>query len=135
MSSDKNLRKYERYKLEPYKNPYQDKLNKDDIYIELSLDEPIKGNILDIGLKGLCMVCRGLAAARINEITTLDNFFIKLFLEKNNFIIGAKKVWHNSTKDENGGTIFKAGIEFDIMASEDMLKLSSVLEKIRNRAH
>jgi c-di-GMP-binding flagellar brake protein YcgR len=103
------------------------------VYLEFDLDnsETVKAGIFDISIGGIAVVVNGLDESLMGKIEKLDDFFIRLHIKNNMFLIGVEPVWKIYKKQERD-FIFKGGYKFDLMSEKDRLELSELIEELRS---
>ena len=122
-------RKIERYKLSDFIN---EKLSKDDIYVEFNLNEWIMGKIVDISMNGIGFEIDQLEYTKFRELINSNELYIKIHYSNEVILAGTKIAWKIVIKEKEK-PIVKGGLFFTIMESESKLKLATLLESIRNK--
>ncbi|HOO72592.1 MAG TPA: hypothetical protein PK926_12590 [Spirochaetota bacterium] len=102
-----------------------------DIYVELDLNGMIRGRAIDISLFGLGLIIDEINEKQIEAFRTMEEVFMKLYYGGEIILLGVKNVW-NRLLSESGKMVFKSGVKINIISPEDKLKLSSLIEKMRN---
>ncbi|HRZ28470.1 MAG TPA: hypothetical protein P5346_09840 [Spirochaetota bacterium] len=106
-------------------------LNERDIYVELDINGVIRASAIDISLFGLGLVIHEINERQIENFKSMDEVFIKLYMGSEVMFLGVKSVW-NRLLSEAGKMVFKSGVRINIISPEDKLKLSTLIEKMRN---
>jgi hypothetical protein len=102
----------------------------EDVRFEIDKIEHIRGKAMDINLHGMGMIIEDITREKAGHIEGLSTFYMKIFLGNEVMMIGVKKMWHKLIV-ENGKHVYKGGVKFEIISSDDRLKLSRFLENIR----
>jgi hypothetical protein len=106
-------------------------LDERDVYVELDVNGIIRGSAVDISVFGLGLVIHEINERQIENFRTMNEVFIKLFMGPEVILLGVKSVW-NRLLSESGNMVFKSGVKINIISPEDKLKLSGLIEKMRN---
>jgi hypothetical protein len=101
-----------------------------EVSCEFDFDRSLRGRVMDISLKGLGIEIHGLNVIQSRKIGSLDKYLLTITFGKVSILAGVKSVWSHELPGE-GSVMFKAGVLIDLISTEDRLKLSEIVEKIR----
>jgi hypothetical protein len=102
-----------------------------DIVVELDVFGLVRARAVDISLFGLGLVINDISEKQIENFKTLDEMYLKLHYGSDMILLGVKSAW-NRLLSESGKLVFKSGVKITLISPEDKLKLSRIIEKIRN---
>jgi len=104
----------------------------EDIFsLEIDVQGPVRGQVLDISLKGACVEFSGLDDSTINNINMSQDIFLKLFWGDDFIVVGGRNIWHTFFS-RDGVNKYRCGMEFQIMSPEDTLRLADSIENLRS---
>jgi hypothetical protein len=98
--------------------------------IEFDLNGLGTGRIIDLSPSGIGFEIDGIGPERNGELLALETFFIKIFINKEFILAGARIAWLRTMKTD-GSPVLKGGLEFDIMSADDRIRLIDLIENIR----
>jgi hypothetical protein len=101
--------------------------------VEFDLDGLGIGRIVDLSPSGIGFEIDDIGPERNDELLALETFFIKIFINKEFILAGARIAWLRTMKTD-GSPVLKGGLEFDIMSAEDRIRLIDLIDNIR-KAH
>jgi hypothetical protein len=123
-----DLREAVRYYI--YKSTHE-QLEWGEVHVEFDFDNSIRGRPLDISLKGIGIEIPGLDNQQLEMIKNCENYMVKLHFGEEFLLAGLKNAWSRVIYEE-GKMIFKGGFTIDVISPQDRLKLSGIIETIRN---
>ena len=102
------------------------------IYIETDLEGiPCRGTMRDLSLRGMGAEFPGLTGDQYGTLRALDEFFLKIYIGEDFILTGVKAVWRSHIVTEEGFT-YRGGMVFTIVAPEDMLRISALVDELLN---
>ncbi len=102
----------------------------DKIYLEIDIDHIIRAHIVDLSLNGVGFEIDNLDENHIEKFRKLNAMFVKIFFDSETIFVEVEKIWDIITEID-GGRMLKGGFQFSVVASEDRIKLSKLIEEIR----
>lgn len=102
-----------------------------EISCAFDFDPKLNGRLVDLGLGGFGIEVHGLNGSQAETIKNLDTFMITINFGSESMMAGVKNAWHRIIF-EGGNMFLKCGLAIDVISPEDRLKLSEIIEKIRN---
>lgn len=103
----------------------------DGISCSFDFDPNLSGKLTDIGPGGFGIEIHGLNGSQAETVKKLDTFMMTINFEEDSMMAGVKNVWHRVIF-EGGNMFIKCGVAIDVISPQDRLKLSEIIEKIRN---
>ncbi|MBN1497228.1 MAG: hypothetical protein JXA07_10700 [Spirochaetes bacterium] len=122
------LRKTIRFKLPEIKDRRSGLSN---ITCSFDFDPNLNGTLTDLGAGGFGIEIHGLNGSQAETVKNLGTFMMTMYFEDESMMAGVKSVWHRVIF-ENGNMLIKCGVAIDVISPEDRLKLTAIIEKIRN---
>jgi hypothetical protein len=102
----------------------------DKIYLEIDIEHLIRARIVDLSLNGVGFEIDNLEENQIEKFRKLNAMFVKIFFDSDAIFVEVEKIWDIIT-EMDGRTVLKGGFQFTVIASEDRIKLSKLIEEIR----
>lgn len=102
--------------------------SRESCYVEIELDAPVRGTIVDISLSGLGFEVEDPAPQAYERLQGDDSYIIRIQLGGEACMAEARKAWLSP----GAGTI-KGGVVFNVMSHEDRTRLSQFIEEMRKR--
>ncbi len=102
----------------------------DKIYLEIDIDHIVRAHIVDLSLNGVGFEIDNLDENHIEKFRKLNAMFVKIFFDSETIFVEVEKIWDIITEID-GGRMLKGGFQFSVVASEDRIKLSKLIEEIR----
>ena len=102
----------------------------DKIYLEIDIEHIIRARVVDLSLKGVGFEIDNLDEKHVEKFRKLSAMFVKIFFDSETIFVEVEKIWDIITEID-GGTVLKGGFQFSVIASEDRIKLSKLIEEIR----
>jgi hypothetical protein len=103
----------------------------DKIYLEIDIEHVIRARIVDLSLNGVGFEIDNLEESQIEKFRKLSAMFVKIFFDSDSIFVEVEKIWDIIT-EVDGNMVLKGGFKFSVIASEDRIKLSKLIEEIRN---
>jgi hypothetical protein len=103
-----------------------------EVSCEFDFDRSLRGRVVDISLKGLGIEIGDLNIIQSRKIGNLDKYLLNIIFGEVSILAGVKSVWSQELPTEES-LMLKAGVLIDLISTEDRLKLSEIIEKIRAR--
>lgn len=94
-------------------------------------DPNLGGRLTDIGPGGFGIEIHGLNGSQAETVKNLDSFMITINFNGESMMAGVRNAWHRVVFDE-GGMFLKCGVSIDVISPDDRLRLTGIIEKIRN---
>lgn len=102
----------------------------DKIYLEIDMKFVIRARVLDLSLNGIGFEIDEMEQAEKENFEKMSTIFVKIFFDSEVIFAEVEKVWSIITVvDER--EVLRGGFQFTVIASEDRIKLSKIIEEIR----
>jgi hypothetical protein len=98
---------------------------------DFDFDRKLKGMLVDVSLGGFGLEIRDITGTQVEDYKARDNYIITIYFGTDSMIADVKNVWNRVLFDQ-GRMVLKGGASIDIISTEDRLKLSGIIEKIRS---
>lgn len=99
------------------------------VSIEVHGSEKLRGSVVDLSISGLSFEL-DLDRGDSPEGVTDGDFFISLYIDEFNLLLGVERIW-SIIQNAGNRRIYKAGLRFKIVADEDRLMINRTIEQIR----
>lgn len=102
----------------------------DRIYLEIDMKTVIRARVVDLSLNGIGFEIDIMEQMDKENFEKMSTMFIKLFFGSEVIFAEVEKIWDIITVvDER--EVLRGGFQFSVIASEDRIKLSKLVEEIR----
>lgn len=102
----------------------------DRIYLEIDMKTVIRARVVDLSLNGIGFEIDIMEQMDKENFEKMSTMFIKLFFDSEVIFAEVEKIWDIITVvDER--EVLRGGFQFSVIASEDRIKLSKLVEEIR----
>jgi len=102
-----------------------------DLRVELELDPPVTGTVLDISPSGIGYELDAIDPLQVAVLDQADTVYVKLVTPLGNVIAVTKPAWSRLLGDGDV-VMLKGGLDFTVVAPEDRQKLEAIIKGIRS---
>lgn len=102
----------------------------DKIYLEIDAKTVIRARVMDLSLNGIGFEIDTLEQVDKENIEKMSSVFVKLFFDSEVIFAEVEKIWDIITVVDDR-EVLRGGFQFSVIASEDRIKLSKLVEEIR----
>lgn len=102
-----------------------------EIIIEIDSETKLEGTATDISLSGIGVLFPHCSEEHVAFMSNNTDFMVRLLLDKEIFLMTMNFAWH-SRYEGAGQNSYIGGLRFETISKEDNLRLSGLIDKIRN---
>lgn len=102
----------------------------DKIYLEIDAKTVIRARVMDLSLNGIGFEIDALEQMDKENFEKMSSVFVKLFFDSEVIFAEVEKIWDIITVVDDR-EVLRGGFQFSVIASEDRIKLSKLVEEIR----
>ncbi len=119
MVNDRKERRYSTYLMNPER-----------AFVDIDAGIKIRGRIYDLSAGGLSFEVQG-SDLEFQAVERAKDYFIEIVIDSLRIVSGVRRAW-SVIRNGDSGPVYISGVRFEIMSSDDRLKLYRVIESIRS---
>lgn len=123
-----DLRRAERYSIT---EDIDGKSRVGEVYCEFDFNKTLRARLVDLSLSGMGIIIDNLNGTTLQEIRGQENFMMTIHVGEDAIVAGVRSAWHR-VMYESGNMILKGGVSIEVISTQDRLRLSEIILKIRS---